>query len=499
MMIKKRMNPRILLFSIVVLLIFGYNGVPQESAEAVTAEEKPVDEKKLTIGEEERFILPSPTDGKGRFTEGLVETYGYNALVGIRYPVFNKASIDARLFEQVHQVVDGFTTSNGGRQVKPGEDRAVLTGSYTTHEALERYTSVQLVFQVYNPQDGKHSTEVRSLIFDNANNKIVSTKDLFTDQALQVIASKTDAYLKDNETFRGLIEEKRYATGIAGNWENYKLLQLTADGIEITLMPGQAFPASQGVVVIPLSYEDVGTALKQERDREVATQPKKPVETSPQVDPNAKKIAFTFDDGPSAETTGKILDTMKEYGAKGTFFVLGHMAEKNPDVIKRAVEEGHQLGNHTYGHPDLTTLSDEKIQNTIAVTNDIVEKATGVTMKIVRPTYGAVDADVQRALSDYPLINWSLDTLDWKSRNTDSVVEKVLSAVKEGDIILFHDIYETTAEAIAILVPKLVEQGYTIVTVEQLMESDGEVLEGGRIYTHKTVAPVEADTATEGE
>lgn len=201
------------------------------------------------------------------------------------------------------------------------------------------------------------------------------------------------------------------------------------------------------------------------------------------IDPDKPMIALTFDDGPHYEYTKDILDALEKNNAVATFFVLGSRAEKNKDIIKRIAEGGNQIGNHTYDHKQLTKLSDKEIIDEITKTSDIVQNITGIRPSLLRPTYGDINDNV-RLYADAPLILWSIDTLDWKSRNNKKIVDAALKKVKSGDIILMHDIYKSTAMAAKVIIKELSSRGYQLVTIEELYQAKGVDLLKGKAYAH---------------
>ncbi len=192
-------------------------------------------------------------------------------------------------------------------------------------------------------------------------------------------------------------------------------------------------------------------------------------------------VALTFDDGPSGIHTYSILDTLSAYGAKATFFTLGSQVNAYPGVVRRAKELGCEIGSHTYSHPNLNTCSTSKIQTEIQSAAQAIRNATGAGPTVFRPPYGNHNATVRSSVG-VPLILWNVDTLDWKSRNAQSVAAHVLSHASDGDIILMHDIYGSTAEAVKIIVPALVQRGFRLVTVSELATEKGYVMTAGKVY-----------------
>ena len=201
----------------------------------------------------------------------------------------------------------------------------------------------------------------------------------------------------------------------------------------------------------------------------------------PEVDPDKPMVALTFDDGPSGKYGGRILDALEKNGARASFFVLGELVNGNSANLKRAYEMGCEIGNHSYDHPTLTKLSEADIKSQYSKTSDLVKAATGAPTALARTPGGAVNKTVKAAIN-MPIINWSLDTVDWKSKNCDAIVKIVLDNVRDGDIILMHEIYKTSAEAAEIIIPELIKRGYQLVTVSEMMEAREVTMEPGKVY-----------------
>ena len=198
------------------------------------------------------------------------------------------------------------------------------------------------------------------------------------------------------------------------------------------------------------------------------------------VDPEKPMLALTFDDGPGAETD-KLLDVLEKYNARATFFMVGTRVPQHPDTIKKMKEIGCELGNHTSDHQNLKKLSEADIKSVIQSVSDQVAEATGGSpTTVTRPPYGAFDDHV-KAAAPSPLIMWSVDTLDWKTKNVESTVKSVNSAT-DGDIVLMHDIHKTSIEAAIQVIPQLIEKGYQLVTVSEMAEARGVKLENGGVY-----------------
>ncbi len=201
------------------------------------------------------------------------------------------------------------------------------------------------------------------------------------------------------------------------------------------------------------------------------------------IDKKKKMVALTYDDGPSANTP-KILDTLEKYDAVATFFVVGNRVSTYANTVKRAYGMGCEIGNHTYEHKILTRTDAAGIREQVSKTNAAVKNITGTDPIVMRPPGGCVN-DTVKSQTGMPMILWSIDTLDWRTRNAASTKTAVLDHVKDGDIVLMHDLYEATANASTTIIPTLVERGYQLVTVSELAECRGGMKDGCLYYSFR--------------
>lgn len=212
----------------------------------------------------------------------------------------------------------------------------------------------------------------------------------------------------------------------------------------------------------------------------LGAEPFLPADASVELSEPTKYVALTFDDGPKRSTTPLLLDGLLERGASATFFLVGEEIPGNEDLVLRMQREGHQIGNHTWGHVRLEgkdiTAHLEQIRKTEALLIEI----TGESEHWLRPPYGLIDEATAQKIT-VPMVKWSVDPEDWKSRNTEKAVDAILGAVKPGDIILLHDIYPTSVEAALQVIDRLERQGYQFVTVEELLQLNGIPPENGKL------------------
>lgn len=195
-------------------------------------------------------------------------------------------------------------------------------------------------------------------------------------------------------------------------------------------------------------------------------------------------VALTFDDGPSYYTEG-LLDTLKEHNVKATFFVLGTQVRIQSDTVQRMFQEGHQIGNHTWDHPNLTHLPEAQIREQLQLTDDLIAQVIGEQTPFLRPPYGAYNDSVLAA-SGLPIIFWSVDPLDWKDRDAATVAARIADA-PVGAIILAHDIHKSTVDAVPAIIAALHGRGIHFVTVSKLFEP--QTLRPQNVYIRQTDSP----------
>ena len=200
------------------------------------------------------------------------------------------------------------------------------------------------------------------------------------------------------------------------------------------------------------------------------------------VDGTKPMVALTYDDGPSIYTDS-ILDTFEEYGQRCTFFIVGDRISWNEDQARREAAMGCEQGNHTYSHNRLTDLTAEEMQEKLKGTDDELIRISGKPSTCLRPPEGKWN-DTLKSVCGCPIILWSVDSRDWESKNADKICNRVIGHVQDGDIVLMHDLYQSTADATKRIVPSLIEAGFQLVTVEELglIKTNGTGLEDGVVY-----------------
>lgn len=201
------------------------------------------------------------------------------------------------------------------------------------------------------------------------------------------------------------------------------------------------------------------------------------------VEDGSKYVALTFDDGPSPRCTPQLLDGLKARNVHATFFVVGCQVVKDPDIVERMAAEGHQVGNHSYDHKELDKLSVREAAEDMAKNDALLHRLLGAGDYWVRPPYGLLSEEERQALT-VPVIGWSVDTEDWKSKNAEKILDILYRQISDGDIILLHDRYLNSVSAALQAIDHLQQQGYHFVTVSELLSLRGIEAVPGETYCY---------------
>mgnify|MGYP000891746948 CR=1 FL=1 len=252
--------------------------------------------------------------------------------------------------------------------------------------------------------------------------------------------------------------------------------------LELPFGQGVVGPESAGEINLALKVDDFKDDLQTELARQIFAIEDLSLPKAPKVTKNPGKVlALTFDDGPGRYTMD-LLATLDRYQAKATFFVLGGQVKKYPEVLKAVASKGHQIGSHSFNHPDLTKISDAQVEQEISQTDSAIKNVLpDYKVSILRPPYGAYNQETSQIAKKHGLANvlWSVDTRDWADRDSAIVCNRAVSGAKSGSIILLHDIHSTSVAAVPCILEKLTKSGYKFLTVSELFQSN---LEPGATY-----------------
>ena len=395
-------------------------------------------------------------------------------VVGILYPETEYSFLNTEIIGWIKEISDYYKNELSGKK----KNSAELTVDFESFVVNEDVVSIKMK-GVFLSSHLAHPVDVfKTFNVNLKEEKFLSAYDIFTEEGLKVFTEKIAAQ-----------------SGIEKNNVNEQMLKymvLKKDSVEVILNRGDYLPMSEGTKALSFKYSDIKELLiisfdkkselpREEKNEEITMAPAIPGYN--EEPSHGKRIAFTFDDGPSIHTE-RLLDIFKKYGGKGTFFVVGNLIDKRPDTLRRIVAEGHEIGNHGWDHRQLTGLDYECVKDQIMMTRAKILTETGVDSKIMRPPYGSVNNEVKEIGKELGVsfVNWSVDTLDWKTKSVQGICDEIVKNVKKGSIILCHDIYKTTVSAMEMIIPALIENGYELVTVTELLEDEPEA---GRVYYKK--------------
>ncbi len=309
-----------------------------------------------------------------------------------------------------------------------------------------------------------------SLIFDKKN-KIASINDLVTNE--QLLLDKVNLYMATNKLN---FDYKAYEYAKKSYLFKENELEIYVSNYNensVTLIALNYWELKDNLS-FPCKLDEKYVLMTPINDREEIPT------TKPPENENKKLIAFTFDDGPSKYTL-ELLNILDEFNAKATFFLVGYNIKIRNEIVQEMFNRGVEIGNHTIDHSRLTAFNCEKANSKINQNNELFINLTSNEMKLLRPPYGSINKKLRECIN-HPIILWSVDSRDWESRNTEAIVYEVLSHVKDGDIVLFHDLYPTTIDAIKFLLPILYADGFKVVTVSELFAAKNMPLENNQIY-----------------
>lgn len=397
--------------------------------------------------------------------------------VSIEYPITENEKINRLISESIDKIDRDFQNTVLLATVfdKPMTETIGYQVTHNTSEALS------IVVNIKQDMNGAHPASMTQFwTFDKKSGEVVGLADFIeqSDEAAEAIISAA----KDNisQTIKQRQQPEIDLNEII-NKEALSNFIITNDGNALAWPLGQAslLPSSYGELTITVPISSVSKYLQNPTARKLANIPKPP-EPKPEPAPapaaptpapttGNKVIALTFDDGPGPYTA-HLLDILDQYGAKATFFLIGSKVSGQASVVRSIQARGHQLGNHSWSHPELPKLSVDQITGEIDRTNEAIRQATGVKPSILRPPYGAVNGVVleQLRLRNMSSILWSVDTRDWADRNSQIVCSRAVAGARPGAVILMHDIHQTSVNAVPCILSSLKQQGYSFVTIQRL-------------------------------
>lgn len=418
-----------------------------------------------------------PTDTKQAGSPKNLKSDEDNIYYSVNYPVINNDAIDYVLKSDVQNIIDSYKKDYTPDKPK-NKYRADMTMDYESYFAGNSVLSVMYYIQYYTPSDKKPLQKIHTHVFSLSDGSRLTYGNIFTGDYIEFLSQKISDYLLEKFNI------KNYKPDI-----NSLDFTLSDRGITLYIEPGIAANEKYGCICIPVSAKEIEPYMSynpykiSENPSEVS-----PL-TSPEPSEPVKTIAFTFDDGPSTIATEHILNVLEQYNCHATFFVVGNRLRGREATLKRAYSLGCEIGSHSFDHASLDSKKAKEIKAEFSKTNDILMDILGIKAPVVRTPYGSHTKKVLKSVN-YPVILWSIDTLDWKTRTeikndkkvARKTASKIVNSVSDGDIVLMHDLYEETANAVEIAVPRLIKKGYRIVSVSELMQYKGIKLKPHKEY-----------------
>ena len=397
--------------------------------------------------------------------------------ISIEYPITENEKINRLISESIDKIDRDFQNTVLLATVfdKPMTETISYQVTHNTSEALS------IVVNIKQDMNGAHPASMTQFwTFDKKSGEVVGLADFTeqSDEAAEAIISAAKNSISQTIKQR---QQPEIDLNEIINKEALSNFIITNNGNALAWPLGQAslLPSSYGELTITVPISSVSKYLQNPTARKLANIPKPP-EPKPELAPapaaptpapttGNKVIALTFDDGPGPYTA-HLLDILDQYGARATFFLIGSKVSGQASVVRSIQARGHQLGNHSWSHPELPKLSVDQIAGEIDRTNEAIRQATGVKPSILRPPYGAVNGVVleQLRLRNMSSILWSVDTRDWADRNSQIVCSRAVAGARPGAVILMHDIHQTSVNAVPCILSSLKQQGYSFVTIQRL-------------------------------
>lgn len=381
-----------------------------------------------------------------------------NTLIAINYPKTNIKKINKNIQNYIDETYNNFLKSYN--EISFLEKKHELNIDYLHYNFSNKYISIVLFKHISSSNNELVINEVFSYVYDIEENKEINFKTLIDTN--DVANFKDLIYNLLFENYGNYIDLNKVTT------IDYNNIKFAIKNDELILFfEGSKLCNNYNEILeihIPITY-----LKKLNQLNKVSKQDVEYIEpTINYIDISKPVVALTFDDGPS-RYTDEILDTLKKYDSNATFFVLGNKIEDYNNTIIKMYKNGNEIGNHSYNHRWLTRLSSEEQREQIEKTQEIIKNYTNYTPIYLRPTYGSVNKKLKNN-TNLKIMLWNIDTKDWKYKDIDTIVNNALKDVEDGSIILMHDTYKRTSEAVKEIVPELIKQGYQLVTISELEE-----------------------------
>ena len=484
------------------------------------------------------YLIGFNDDGSFKFKTKNVNINKANYHIVLSYPVSNSNNVNKIILNYAESRKRNFLRQLDENEKNEDKYKMDFSYSYTTHKNLYSFHFIDKDFL-----DTPHYERNDKIIYFDIEEKkeipfdeLVKDKENFYKQLERISRD----YLRNSDK---VFEDKEaYNKGIVANENNYSLVSFSEEKAFIMFKPGQV---GEDEFNIPVDYKNIKDYLnldhfvindnfelynsvleeeerkaeeerlrqeelkrqEEERKRQEEEAKKKAAQNKANTNTNKvlksyndaslnkmtpqvrdasyfagkKLVCFTFDDGPGGSYTIKLLDGLKERNVRVSFFLVGNRVEKNASIVKRMYDEGHTVGSHSWSHQNLKKLDEISAKNEIYMANDAIKNVIGANPRYIRPPYGSYTA-ATLTYADMVFINWSVDPLDWKYKNAETVYNNIVSKARDGDIILVHDIHPTSVDGALRAMDYLATQGFAFVSLDEMAQYRGKQLLPNHLY-----------------
>jgi len=371
--------------------------------------------------------------------------------IGINYPKTGLNKLDKEIEKYINNTYKNFTKNKNNFNSLDTLDE--LNIDYTF------YKNKNIISITIFKEENKNK-EITTYNYDYKKNKFI-TIDEFVDSGLIYLKSNTILFNR----YGNIININKIKENL-----NNKLFSIDNEYLYLYYPIDSITDSYNEIIIIDIPLKDLN--IKSEITKKTSTDDinnKIDIEkVNKIIDTNSKIVALTFDDGPSIYTK-EIIEILKENDVVATFFILGNKVELYKDTLKLSLEYGNEIGNHTYNHKWLTKLNDTEIKKQIEDTQNIIKNNLGVIPKLFRPSYGSINKRVRKDIN-LDIVLWNIDTMDWKYKNIDKIVDRAVKNTKDGDIILMHETYKRTKDSLEKIISILKDKDFSFVTISELKE-----------------------------
>ena len=386
-----------------------------------------------------------------------------DAVISIHYPKTNIKELDREIESDIVKQYMAFSKEYGNSDYLM--DRDELNIDYQYDKSNNNYISITLTIYINSYKLQYPSWSVITYNFDGNKKEKLQLSDFFSEKELIKLKQKIKSMML--EKYQDCIIVENLEQLLAQDFSNYPYFSFDQDNFYFYFPEEKLASDYHEIITISIPQSELSSTISlvssKQQEETISIGKQQSI-----IDPTKPVVALTFDDGPSRYTE-EILETLRRNEVCATFFVLGNKVEDYQEVLKKSVSYHNELGNHSYNHKWLSRLPINSLKEQIEKTQQVLQETLSYQPKYLRPTYGSVN-DRIRKNTELKIVLWTVDTKDWKITNVDRIIEKATTNIKDGDIILMHDIFERSSQALEEIIPILKEQGFQFVTISELEE-----------------------------